>query len=545
MLFSLLGTGCGIPLQPVLDSDYHLTLGRFDASDGSTTVYGGVDGNLSVPVTVTVGPNLTSPAEVAVEFALTQDPFLLSEDDNRDLQVTTVPCGAETIVSLALPAGVSEGLYTLYGRLINLPDSAAHDYFSSVAVEIGPDLPDLIVDSVSLSGSGTYGLESQFTATVRILNAGFQAIPGSDRIRVRFSVDVEGSAVILGEADVLLTADLHPGESFSRTVVLVTPAADVLAGSVPPEDFVSWVGDLVVEVDPLNSIIEISEGSTVLRPVILARYTYDLVPESLVLDEHIVSDGATTEALMFISNLGGDDVQDEFSIGLYASSDPVFDATDALLGTQIVTSAVPAGAQTIIRMPVTIPDDLDFSGFVYVFGAVDIDGDIGEIDEDNNTPVAHEPGGPTPTDVLLIYDDENPARAYDLRFVTYPPYAGYSHDITMYLFDGNGVQLAYNDDGGEGAYSMIDRTVTPGTYYVRIAPYSAGRSGTYTFAVIGPGMNYVYGNHTLSGPASDLYEPDDDSTDDVPIMPADYQIADPVDRYVGGDDRDWIRIELP
>ena len=58
--------------------------------------------------------------------------------------------------------------------------------------------------------------------------------------------------------------------------------------------------------------------------------------------------------------------------------------------------------------------------------------------------------------------------------------SGPSGDTRMWLYDSNLNQLEYNDDGGRGLLSLIDRPcgrdmLPPGTYYVKIDEYGNNR----------------------------------------------------------------------
>lgn len=55
-------------------------------------------------------------------------------------------------------------------------------------------------------------------------------------------------------------------------------------------------------------------------------------------------------------------------------------------------------------------------------------------------------------------------------------------DTVGYLLDAACNQIAYNDDGGSGLNFFIERTVAPGTYYIRVRGYS-GSTGAYTLNV--------------------------------------------------------------
>jgi len=51
------------------------------------------------------------------------------------------------------------------------------------------------------------------------------------------------------------------------------------------------------------------------------------------------------------------------------------------------------------------------------------------------------------------------------------------------LYGGGGQLLASDDDGGDGLNFLITRTVSSGTYYVAVRPYSASHTGNYTLHV--------------------------------------------------------------
>lgn len=65
--------------------------------------------------------------------------------------------------------------------------------------------------------------------------------------------------------------------------------------------------------------------------------------------------------------------------------------------------------------------------------------------------------------------------------VAFETHAGDAGDTKLYLFDVDGVtQLAYNDDGGAGFYSLISYTFTAaGTFFVEVTGYSSSTQGTY------------------------------------------------------------------
>ncbi len=80
---------------------------------------------------------------------------------------------------------------------------------------------------------------------------------------------------------------------------------------------------------------------------------------------------------------------------------------------------------------------------------------------------------------------------------------GSSGDPTLYLFDANQSQLAYDDDSGTGLFSRIVRQLTPGTYFARVQPLSSyGSVPDYYFtlervSLAGPDGNGIRDNATV------------------------------------------------
>ena len=56
-------------------------------------------------------------------------------------------------------------------------------------------------------------------------------------------------------------------------------------------------------------------------------------------------------------------------------------------------------------------------------------------------------------------------------------------DTRGYLYNDKGGELTNDDDNGPGRNFQVTRTVSPGTYYVKVVGYQATTTGTYTFSV--------------------------------------------------------------
>ena len=58
-----------------------------------------------------------------------------------------------------------------------------------------------------------------------------------------------------------------------------------------------------------------------------------------------------------------------------------------------------------------------------------------------------------------------------------------SADTVLYLYDGDQVQIAYDDDGGSGSYSSLSKVLNPGTYYVKVIAYGEWTIDDYDLTV--------------------------------------------------------------
>jgi hypothetical protein len=150
----------------------------------------------------------------------------------------------------------------------------------------------------------------------------------------------------------------------------------------------------------------------------------------------------------------------------------------ALLAVMLVTGAVYASEKPALEKPV-LP--------------VDMNVDLNEnepnddctmadyITADDNYSAAIDPAGDVDW-FEVFYPDGG--------MVTFETHPGDANDTKMYLYADDCVtELAYNDDGGVGYYSLIEYDLAPGTtYYVVVTGYSSSTQGTYflTMAVADP-----------------------------------------------------------
>ncbi|MDA3949339.1 MAG: hypothetical protein PF508_08935 [Spirochaeta sp.] len=107
-------------------------------------------------------------------------------------------------------------------------------------------------------------------------------------------------------------------------------------------------------------------------------------------------------------------------------------------------------------------------------------------------------------------------------------------DTTLTLYDQTGMEIGYNDDGGEGSNARI---VLPDVsdhggdgVYIEVRGYGSSVEGEYTLRL---------GTETLT---FDRYEPDDTAADAAPI---EWNAAPQRRTFSSDADVDWIRLDVP
>ncbi|MBN1686287.1 MAG: pre-peptidase C-terminal domain-containing protein [Spirochaetales bacterium] len=102
-------------------------------------------------------------------------------------------------------------------------------------------------------------------------------------------------------------------------------------------------------------------------------------------------------------------------------------------------------------------------------------------------------------------------------------------DTYLDLYDGDGIELFSNDDGGDGENARIDMFLEkPGRFYARVIHYDGTEQGEYQ----------ILADFTSATP--DQYEPDDSRTGARSI-----DFGMPQERnFTPSDDQDWVTFEL-
>ena len=105
-------------------------------------------------------------------------------------------------------------------------------------------------------------------------------------------------------------------------------------------------------------------------------------------------------------------------------------------------------------------------------------------------------------------------------------------DTVLYLYDGDQIQIASDDDGGSDSYSSLFRALNPGTYYVKVIAYGDWTIDNYDLSVtVGPAPTDTQ-KPVVSNVYSDTYPTQNavvvtaDFTDDYLVESKLYRIGD-------------------
>lgn len=132
-----------------------------------------------------------------------------------------------------------------------------------------------------------------------------------------------------------------------------------------------------------------------------------------------------------------------------------------------------------------------------------LDSAILDIQYDQLMPGTQVPPGPTDTELVV---DANPTSAnigtpgevdaYRFEagaFGTYTILTTGPSDTVMTLFGPNDptAEVAFDDDGGQNFNSRIERTLSAGTYYVRVRLFNSNRTGSYDIRLTSEGAGAI------------------------------------------------------
>ncbi len=277
----------------------------------------------------------------------------------------------------------------------------------------------------------------------------------------------------------------------------------------------------------------------------------DLRPGAITFSQGSVADGGTLDVSLPVDNLQSGRETSAFSVEFRLSQASTFTpATDALVGSASVSSGIAGSSSITLDATVTIPQDLDVNGNVYIYAVVDTGAAVSETNDSNNTSTVANAAA------VLVFDDENALRTYPLVLKTYSPSGSGTADTLMGLYVDNAGTATNIDSDSDGAitYSTIDRSdgdeLDPGTYYVLVVSYS-GENGPYAFSartasIVLPSLPELASNAADPGEADDGPTPlNVTSGTTVPTAPVSIKVGAAMSRYSAASDWDWFTFVLP
>jgi len=269
---------------------------------------------------------------------------------------------------------------------------------------------------------------------------------------------------------------------------------------------------------------------------------FDLSPGVISFTGDSVADGNNLSITLPISNLQSGIVSTDFSIHFYLSEDISFSegAPDTDLGSKVVSTDIAGNSTFNYNTALSIPELTGLPAVVYIYAVVDSLAEVAEADEGNNTSTPGQAG------YVLVYDEENGSRSYDLRVDTFPPTGSESTATEVSLYDSGGTQIFPDTSSYIGNYAyLVENGLSDGIYYVKVEGATSVQSGPYGISVCLVGMSYSAFATALNDNTEDRFENDDSTTGGIPDNPAPILITTPLNRYLGQFEADWFILNLP
>src|SRR5206468_903251 len=294
------------------------------------------------------------------------------------------------VTSVTLPNTLTAGSYFLIVRadITGAPPgeiSEANEGNNTRAIALRVVRPDLLVQSVTVTSSVAAtpsavapGLPITVRTTIKNQAvAGGTAAPTVLRLYLSSDATLDGGDTQLGD-DIPVPAIAGGGVV---TVSRIVPIPDTtLLGPYY----------VIAQVNATNTTLEAdspAQGNDVkatLTPLIVGP---DLMVSTATASPAATAPGFTVAVTNTVRNAGGQPTG-PFDVGIYLSSDGVYDGGDQLLGTRRVTMDLAAGAASTAVTSVTLPNTLT-AGSYFLIVRADITGappgEISEANEGNNT----------------------------------------------------------------------------------------------------------------------------------------------------------------
>lgn len=333
--------------------------------EGPTTATSGTD----VTVNYTVRSAVTGASSASALVAL-----YLSADDVVDPGDVSLGEGTHLLkpgeaasgsITARLPASVATGSYRYLAVVDPLQVVAEADESNNLTVgnSVSVQLPaDLIAETVIGPSATAPGASVALTYRVAASGSSGAALTTATRLYLSLDAVPDPSDTVLGE----WSTTLQPGESQTTTQTVVVPTA-LPAGAYR----------VLAVVDPEDTVTELNEANnlSVGEPVLVGP---DLRLSAFSAPQFGL-EGAALDVTDTAWNGGSD--AGPFVVAYYLSSDRVFDAGDALLGSRAVTGLVANGSDagtTSLSLPAGIV------GTQYLIAVADAMSGVQEADETNN-----------------------------------------------------------------------------------------------------------------------------------------------------------------
>jgi subtilisin len=398
---------------------------------------------------------------------------------------------SHAINTLTIPAGTAPGVYRILVRAETArslaESSESNNVRATAPITIGRDVSVTAAATATAAGPG-----ETIVVDHTVKNTGSVAITTAFTVAFYLSTDatINAGDVLLGTRTVSSLAAGAVSRNLKSVVIPKGTAMGTYRILVRADS-----GALLAEATESNNIrataaVVIGGDLTVTAATTVAS----AVPGQTISIAYTVKTGLMT--------VGG------FTVAFYLSTDGVFNAGDAALGTRSIASMA-AAAATSNTESVTIPTGTA-PGTYRILVRADSTGAVVEASESNNVratgtitiaprctaPIAIGAvvsGTLTATDCLSVIDGAGfYADVYSFSGVAGQQISVLARstqiDTYLRLLDGSGAVIAFNDDGAGGTDSRLPPTgvftlPAGGTYRVEITAFTVNDTGGYTLVV--------------------------------------------------------------
>ena len=242
--------------------------------------------------------------------------------------------------------------------------------------------PDLTVPSVTVVSSLSAtpnGVAPGLNVTVTHRLRNISVVPANAPTSV--------SGIYLATGQDLASAVALLGTVTAPTVTALTTSGPITATNLTiPVGTLTGAYFVLVQANDDRAVNEMSTSNNVGATALPLLVGPDLTVTKATASPLSVAPGARVVVTNTVRNAGGE-LTGPFDVGIYLSSDNVYDGGDQLLATRRVAPGLAPGAVSTAVTSVTLPNTL-FAGPYFMIVRADVAGEIGEANESNNTLAA-------------------------------------------------------------------------------------------------------------------------------------------------------------